>query len=99
MESENTGQTREALAKECAELERRISSIQRSIGQVKEKSFEQARFEVVYATHANVSVEEFDGRVRNWLKTDRHPRFNRPYTDLARFALNGAFIPYWINKL
>jgi protein tyrosine/serine phosphatase/phosphoglycolate phosphatase-like HAD superfamily hydrolase len=47
------------------------------------KSFEQAFIELVYATHANVTAAEFDARVRDWLKTARHPRFDKPYTELA----------------
>jgi len=35
------------------------------------------------ATHAGMTTEEFDARVRRWLDTARHPRFNRPYSDLA----------------
>jgi len=35
------------------------------------------------ATHAGITTEEFESIVKNWLATARHPRFNRPYTDLV----------------
>ncbi len=35
------------------------------------------------ATSAGLSTEEFSDLVREWLNTARHPRFNRPYTDLV----------------
>lgn len=39
--------------------------------------------EVVMATHAGNTVEEFEAIVSNWLSTAKHPRFNKPYTDLV----------------
>jgi phosphoglycolate phosphatase-like HAD superfamily hydrolase len=39
--------------------------------------------ELVMATHAGMTTEEFDRIAKEWLATARHPRFNRPYTDLA----------------
>jgi phosphoglycolate phosphatase-like HAD superfamily hydrolase len=39
--------------------------------------------ELVTATHAGMTTQEFDLIVREWLAVARHPRFNRPYTDLA----------------
>lgn len=38
---------------------------------------------LVMATHAGMTSEEFAEAVRSWITTARHPRFNRPYTDLA----------------
>ncbi len=35
------------------------------------------------ATHAGMTTEEFEKIVSDWLATARHPRFNRPYTELA----------------
>lgn len=35
------------------------------------------------ATHAGMTTDEFDAVVRDWVKTARHPRFDRPYTDLV----------------
>jgi len=39
--------------------------------------------ELVMATHAGMTTEEFERTVKDWLATARHPKFNRPYTDLA----------------
>jgi phosphoserine phosphatase len=39
--------------------------------------------ELVMATHAGMSTEEFAEIVDEWIKTARHPRFDRPYTDLV----------------
>ena len=35
------------------------------------------------ATHAGMTVDEFNDRVRRWLDTARHPVYGRPYSDLA----------------
>jgi hypothetical protein len=37
----------------------------------------------VAATHAGMTTEEFNKIVADWLATARHPRVNRPYTDLV----------------
>ena len=39
--------------------------------------------EIVAATHAGMTTEEFSKTVTDWLATARHPRFNRPYTDIV----------------
>ena len=39
--------------------------------------------EVVMGTHAGMSTEEFEEVVAQWLATARHPRFDRPFTDLV----------------
>jgi phosphoglycolate phosphatase-like HAD superfamily hydrolase len=39
--------------------------------------------EIVGATHAGMSNEEFQGLVKRWLETARHPRFGRKYTELV----------------
>jgi phosphoglycolate phosphatase-like HAD superfamily hydrolase len=39
--------------------------------------------EVVAATHAGMTSEEFDLIAKDWFATASHPRFNRPYTELA----------------
>ena len=35
------------------------------------------------AAHTGITTEEFTKAVRDWLATARHPRFNRPYTELV----------------
>jgi phosphoglycolate phosphatase-like HAD superfamily hydrolase len=37
--------------------------------------------EIIALTHAGMTTDEFDQRVRSWLATAKHPRFNRPYTE------------------
>jgi hypothetical protein len=37
--------------------------------------------ELITATHAGMTTEEFENIVKNWLATARHPRFQRPYTE------------------
>jgi phosphoglycolate phosphatase-like HAD superfamily hydrolase len=39
--------------------------------------------EIVGATHAGMSTEAFEGIVKQWLTTAKHPRYKRPYTDLV----------------
>ncbi len=38
--------------------------------------------EIVGATHAGISVEDFESIVGQWIATAKHPRFQRPYTEL-----------------
>ena len=44
---------------------------------------EHATVEIVMATHAGMTTEEFEKIVKDWLATARHPKFNRPYTELV----------------
>jgi hypothetical protein len=39
--------------------------------------------EVMVATHSGMTTSQFDSSVSDWLAKARHPRFNRPYTELA----------------
>jgi phosphoglycolate phosphatase-like HAD superfamily hydrolase len=39
--------------------------------------------QIVGATHAGMTSEEFDRIAREWFETAAHPRFKRPYTALA----------------
>ena len=39
--------------------------------------------EIMAATHAGMTTEEFASTVADWLATARHPRFKRPYTELV----------------
>lgn len=39
--------------------------------------------QIVTVTHSGMTVEEFQQTVLRWLATARHPRFNRPYTELV----------------
>ncbi len=44
---------------------------------------EHAILEIVMATHAGMTTAQFEQVVRDWLATARHPKFNRPYTDMV----------------
>jgi phosphoglycolate phosphatase-like HAD superfamily hydrolase len=44
---------------------------------------EKAVVELVMATHTGMTTDEFHATVLDWVKTARHPRFKRPYTDLV----------------
>jgi hypothetical protein len=44
---------------------------------------EKGLLELVAATHAGTTSEEFEKAVKDWLAAAKHPRFNRPYTDLV----------------
>ena len=44
---------------------------------------EHAMVEIVMATHAGMTTEEFEAIVKDWIATARHPRFDCPYTDLV----------------
>ncbi|MCC2690994.1 MAG: haloacid dehalogenase [Rhizobiaceae bacterium] len=46
-------------------------------------SGEKGLLAIVAATHAGMTTDEFATLVADWLATARHPRFDRPYTDLA----------------
>jgi len=47
------------------------------------KSGQKGLLELVMATHAGMTTDEFAKIASNWIKTARHPRFKRPYTDLV----------------
>jgi len=44
---------------------------------------ETALAEMMVATHSGMTTDEFQAQVVDWLATARHPRFQRPYTDLV----------------
>jgi len=54
---------------------------------------------IAVATLTGMPVEEFNADVKKWLETARHPRWNRPYTELTyqpmlevlRYLRNNAF--------
>lgn len=47
------------------------------------ESGERGLAELVMATHAGMTAEEFQKIVTGWLDTARHPKFKRPYTELV----------------
>jgi phosphoglycolate phosphatase-like HAD superfamily hydrolase len=46
-------------------------------------SGEKGLLQIVAATHSGMTTEEFSNAVVEWTATARHPRFNRPYTQLV----------------
>jgi phosphoserine phosphatase len=44
---------------------------------------EKGLVELVMATHANMTVTQFQTIVTDWIDTARHPRFKKPYTELV----------------
>jgi phosphoglycolate phosphatase-like HAD superfamily hydrolase len=44
---------------------------------------EKGLLEIVAATHAGMATEGFNRIAADWLATARHPRFDRPYTELV----------------
>ena len=44
---------------------------------------EKGLVEVIGATHAGMTTDEFAQTVNDWLARAKHPRFQRPYTDLV----------------
>ena len=46
-------------------------------------SGEHGLLELVMATHAGMTTDEFEKIVKNWLTTAKHPRFNHPFTELV----------------
>jgi phosphoserine phosphatase len=46
-------------------------------------SGEEGLLKLIMATHANMTTEEFEAVVGDWLAEAKHPRFKRPYTDLV----------------
>ena len=45
-------------------------------------SGEAGLIELAMATHAGMTTDQFTEIVKDWLTAARHPKFNRPYTDL-----------------
>jgi phosphoglycolate phosphatase-like HAD superfamily hydrolase len=51
----------------------------RALAALGEKGF----LQIIAATHAGVTIAEFEATVTQWLASARHPRFDRPYTGLV----------------
>ncbi|MEO8164606.1 MAG: HAD family hydrolase, partial [Betaproteobacteria bacterium] len=47
------------------------------------KAGEKGLVQLVMATHAGMTTDEFAATVTSWLRTAKHPRFDRPYTELV----------------
>jgi phosphoglycolate phosphatase-like HAD superfamily hydrolase len=66
---------------------------------------EHAILEVLMATHAGMTTDEFAKLVSDWLASARHPRFQRPYTELVyqpmlellSYLRSNGFKPYIVS--
>lgn len=47
------------------------------------KQGEHGLIKLIMASHADNTTEEFEASVKNWLSSARHPKFDRPYTELV----------------
>ncbi|WP_040439613.1 HAD family hydrolase [Roseibium aggregatum] len=47
------------------------------------KAGEKGLLEIVAATHAGMSTEAFEKTVTDWIATTKHPKFDKPYTELV----------------
>ena len=60
---------------------------------------------ILAATLTGMTVEEFNAEAKKWMETAKHPRWNRPYTELAyqpmlevlRYLRNNAFKTYIVT--
>ena len=68
-------------------------------------SGERGAMEMLMTTHAGMTTVEFEKIVKDWMATARHPRFNRPFTDLIyqpmlellAFLRNSGFKTYIVS--
>ncbi len=47
------------------------------------KAGEKGLTEIVAATHAGMSTDDFEKTVTDWIATAKHPKFDKPYTELV----------------
>lgn len=60
-------------------LKTAIEGDKESIAKLSEQDWEK----IVAVTHSGMSIDSFLSITKNWLASHKHPRFNRPYTDLT----------------
>jgi len=53
------------------------------LGKLLEGKHHDGLMRVVAITHAGMTTDEFNSRVKDWLKVAKHPRFGKAYTDLT----------------
>lgn len=46
-------------------------------------SGEKGLLQIVMTTHSGMTTDDFSALVQDWVKTARHPKFNKPYTELV----------------
>ncbi len=47
-------------------------------------------FKILAATLTGISADEFRAEAKGWLETAKHPRWNRPYTELTYLPMPTA---------
>lgn len=57
--------------------------LQGDIGKLLAGKHHDGLMRVMTITHAGMTTDEFDERIRKWTTTAKHPRFEKPYTDLT----------------
>ncbi len=53
------------------------------IGKLIEGKHHDGLMQILALTHAGITTDEFDARVKTWLKSSKHPRFGKPYSELT----------------
>lgn len=53
------------------------------LGKLLEGKHHDGLMRIIALTHAGLTTEEFNNRVKDWLKVAKHPRFEKAYTDLT----------------
>lgn len=59
-----------------------LAALSGDIGKLLEGTHHDGLLKILAITHAGLTTTEFEERVKNWFSTARHPRFNRPYSEL-----------------
>jgi haloacid dehalogenase-like hydrolase len=65
--------------KKDATLKAILGGDEKAIGQFVESDWEK----ILAVTHGGMTIQEFLADVERWLASAKHPRFNRPYTELV----------------
>ena len=63
---------------------------------------DRAILKLAMITHAGMTTDEFEKIVEDWITNARHPKFNRPYTDLILSANARAaclFACQWLQNV
>ena len=53
------------------------------IGKLLEGKHHDGLMHILALTHAGMTTDAFNGQVKSWIATAKHPRFGKPYTDLT----------------
>ncbi len=59
------------------------ASLQGDIGKLLEGKHHEGLLRMLALTHAGMTTDEFDKRVNDWMASAKHPRFEKPYSELT----------------